>query len=137
MIKIIAGLKGTGKTKILVDMVNEATAVEKGYIICIENHNKLTYDINYRARLIHAVQYNVNSFQKFYGFISGIVASNYDVSSIFIDSIYKICGHDPDGFVCFLNEIENLLKSSDSSFRVVITVSEEIELLPESVKKYL
>ena len=137
MIKVIAGLKGSGKTKILIDMVNDATSTEKGDIVCIENQMKLTYDINYRARLIQASQYNVNSFQKFYGFISGIVASNYDLTSIFIDSIYKICGYDPKGFVDFIYNMEELFKSFDSNIRLVLTVTEDVTMLPDEIKKYI
>ena len=69
MIKLITGKRGTGKTKILVDMINDAVAVTKGSIVCIEKSMQLTYDIHYRARLVDVDAYEIDSFDKFYGFL--------------------------------------------------------------------
>ncbi|MGN1451218.1 MAG: hypothetical protein ACI4XQ_03885, partial [Eubacteriales bacterium] len=90
MIKCIVGLKGHGKTKQLIAMVNEAAENESGSLICIEKSPKLTYDINHKCRLIDTVDYRVSGFESFYGFLCGLYSQNYDITSVFIDSLYKI-----------------------------------------------
>ena len=48
MIKVIMGLKGSGKTKKLIDSINETVQQASGDVVCIEYGKKLTYDVNYR-----------------------------------------------------------------------------------------
>ena len=86
MIKLIVGVKGTGKTKALVDEINKAANESHGSVVCVEYKRKLTYDINYRVRLADAGDYGVNDADKLYGFVCGILAGNYDVTELFIDS---------------------------------------------------
>ena len=90
MVKIMVGLKGSGKTKRLVELVTKAVEEEQGDVICIEKDKNLTYDIPYQARLIHASDYNIGTFEFMKGFISGLRAGNYDISHIFIDNFHKM-----------------------------------------------
>ncbi len=133
MIKLITGKRGTGKTKILVDMINDAVAVTKGSIVCIEKSMQLTYDIHYRARLVDVDAYEIDSFDKFYGFLMGTIASNYDISEIFVDGILKIGGRNYDELAALLDKINDVAKD----LTIVFTVSEDNANLPDSVKKYL
>ena len=136
MIKCIAGKKGSGKTKMLIDMVNEAVNSEKGNVICIEKGLKLTYDLNHNARLIETDIYGISGYDMFYGFICGIYAGNYDVSNVFIDSLYKITDcEDSDKIDAFMEKLEHF--SRENRVKFVITVSADIENLPENIKKYL
>ena len=86
MLKLIIGVKGTGKTKTLINLVNTAVENSKGDVVCIEKGVKLRYDIKYQARLIDTEEYFVCDAQSLFGFVAGIFASNHDVTDLFIDS---------------------------------------------------
>lgn len=135
MIKIIMGLKGTGKTKTLINEVNNAVKEENGDVICIEKGTKLRYDISHNARLISASEYKIDSYEKFFGFISGLIAGNYDITAVYIDSISKICNdnNNIEDLASFIESINHIAEHVN----IVITVSYDITLIPESLKKYL
>ena len=133
MIKLITGKRGTGKTKILVDLIKEAAKSTRGNVVCIEKAMQLTYDIPYSVRLVDVDSYSIDSYDKLYGFISGMIAGNYDISEIFVDGILKVGGRDYEALGRFLEMIEKIT----SEIEIVFTVSEELENLPESVTKYL
>ena len=90
MIRVIMGKKGTGKTKQMIDMINEAVQSEHGNVVCIEKGSKLTFDIHYQIRLVDSSEYDVANFTALKGFISGLHAGNYDITHIFIDSLTKL-----------------------------------------------
>ena len=90
MVQIIMGLKGSGKTKKLVDLVREAVNEETGDVVCIEKERKLTFDIPYQARLIEAGSYDVGNYEFLKGLICGVHAGNYDITHFFIDNFYKL-----------------------------------------------
>ena len=136
MVTVIMGLRGSGKTKRLVDSINTAIKNESGSMVCIEKGNKLTYDIDYRVRLIEASDYTMGSFTFLKGFISGLHAGNFDITHVFIDSLYKISG---DSEVA---DVEDFLKwcedfGRENMMDFTILVSDDPEKMPESVKKYL
>lgn len=135
MVKLITGVKGTGKTKTLIEMVNKAQTETKGCVVCIEKGNKLRYDVNSQIRLIDTVEYLVADAQSLYGFVAGILASNYDVTDIFIDSCLKICNEDISAFEKFLLEIEALALKSDVN--VVITSSLPAENITDVMNKFI
>jgi len=135
MLKLIIGTKGTGKTKTLIEMVNNALDTTKGSVVCIEKGDKLKYDIKYQCRLIDTEEYLITDGQSLYGFIAGILASNHDVTDIFVDSALKICQQDTESFDYFLKEVDSLLKTHDVN--CVITSSLAIENASDIVKKYL
>ena len=135
MVKLIIGVKGTGKTKTLIDMVNAAQNETKGNVVCIEKGNKLRYDINSQVRLIDTVEYLVADAQALFGFVAGILASNYDVTDIFIDSCLKICNEDVSAFEKFLLEVEALAHKSEVN--VVITSSVAVEDTTDVMKKFI
>lgn len=135
MLKLIIGVKGTGKTKTLINMVNTAVENSTGDVVCIEKGAKLRYDIKYQARLIDTEEYYICDAQSLYGFIAGIFASNHDVTDLFIDSALKICKNDTAEFDVFVAEVAKLLEKVDVN--VVITSSIPVEEASETVKKYL
>lgn len=133
MIKMITGKKGTGKTKVLIDMINNAAQNTPGDIVCVEKSMKLTFDINHSVRLIDAEEYEIEGFDMFYGFIAGILASNFDIAEIFVDGILKIGGRDYEELGKLLAKVDKL---SGKEVKVVFTVSADESELPESVLKY-
>jgi len=90
MVKLLIGKKGTGKTKKLIALANEAVAASSGNVVVIEKGSKLTYDVTHKARLIDTEQYTIYGYDMLYGFLSGICAGNYDVTDILVDSTFKI-----------------------------------------------
>ena len=90
MVTLLIGIKGSGKTKKLISLANEAVTKSTGNVVVIEKGAKLTYDVTHKARLIDTDQYHVSGYDVLFGFISGICAGNYDVTDIFVDSTFKI-----------------------------------------------
>ena len=136
MVKIMVGLKGSGKTKRLVELVTKAVEEEQGDVICIEKDKNLIYDIPYQARLIHASDYNIGTFEFMKGFISGLRAGNYDISHIFIDNFHKMFNsNSEDQVVDFLNWLDSFAASEGIKF--TITMTADPETLGEDIRKYM
>ena len=135
MVKLIVGLKGTGKTKTLIEMVNTASKESHGSVICLELGDKLRYDINYQVRLVDVSEYGVDDADKLVGFVAGMYASNHDITHIFIDSALKICKNEVDGFVKFFEGAAHLAETN--GFDLVVTSSIAPEDVPEELKKYI
>ena len=133
--KLIIGVKGTGKTKTLIDMVNTSIDTSKGSVICIEKGDKLKFDIKYQCRLIDSDEYLICDAQSLFGFIAGIFASNHDVTDLYIDSALKICANDLSAFDKFLDEMDHL--SDKFGVNLVMTSSIPVEEASDTVKKYL
>ena len=129
------GLKGSGKTKRLVELVKKAVAEDKGSVYVIEKDRSLTYEIPYEARLIFASDYSIWTFEFLKGFISGLHAGNYDVSTIFIDSLYKLVGtKDTAETEKFLDWLSAFSEKENIFF--FITISEDVSNATEGMKKY-
>ena len=136
MIRLIMGLKGTGKTKRLVELVRKAVDEEHGDVICIEKDKVLTYDIPYQARLVHASQYGINSIDLMRGFISGLAAGNFDITHVFIDNLFKIIGEvQEDTLGQFLAWLEKFGQTESITF--TLTVSADPGSYGADVTKYI
>ncbi|PWM47540.1 MAG: hypothetical protein DBX47_00455 [Clostridiales bacterium] len=135
MIKIFMGLKGTGKTKALIDQVNASVSEEHGSVICIEKGDKLRFQISPQARLISADEFKINDYSSFYGFVSGLIAGNYDITALYVDSIMKICGTDDiPAFEEFIEKLQHIITNHD--IKIFITVSCDVNLATDKIKKY-
>ncbi len=132
MIKLITGKRGSGKTKVLVDLIKDAAQSTKGNVVCIEKAMQLTYDIPYSVRLVDVDSYAIDSYDKLYGFVSGMIAGNYDISEVFVDGILKIGGRDYEALGRFFDMVDKIT----SEIEIVFTVSEDADKLPESVLKF-
>ena len=131
MISLILGHKGSGKTKHLIACVNDAIENSKGNVICVEKETKLTYDVNYRARLIAADDYEVKGYDAFYGFLAGICAGDHDITDVLVDATLRIGGRDYNELAKFLETVYELSSSQEKNF--VFTVSADKEELPDSI----
>ena len=135
MIQVIMGLKGSGKTKKLIDSINAAVATAQGDVVCIEYGKKLTYDVNYRARLVDSQEYGITSLDMLKGFLSGLHAGNFDITNVYIDNLYKTIGTDRaagEEFILWCAKF-----ADDNNMNITITVSDDPAGASEEVKKYL
>ena len=132
MIKLIVGLKGTGKTKTLIAETNAAVAND-GCVVCVEKGRKLIYDISHKVRLISSEEYDINTYDRFYGFLCGLMSANYDITNIFVDSITKICGDDLVALEEFLDEVAKVIRNID----ITITLRHEVSDLSDGLKKFM
>jgi len=130
------GVKGSGKTKQMIEMINGAVHSENGDVVCIERGSKLTYDIHSKIRLVDASSYDMDSFTFFKGFLSGLYAGNYDISHIFIDGLCRIVRSDAgdpkvEEFLDWLNSF-----SEDNRLKFTITISADAAFASDGMKKY-
>ena len=135
MLKLIIGVKGTGKTKALINLVNAASADSKGDVVCIEKGVKLRYDVKSAVRLIDTEEYFVADADALYGLIAGIFASNHDITDLFVDSALKICNNDVAAFDEFVELVAKL--SEKLNVNIVMTSSIPVEEASAVVNKYI
>ena len=135
MIHVIMGLKGSGKTKKLIDAIHDAVAEAHGDVVCIEYGRKLTYDVTYKVRLVDSREYGICSPEMLKGFISGMHAGNFDITHVFIDNLYKTIGTDraaAEDFVAWCARF-----AENNAMEITMTISDDPATAPESLKQYL
>ena len=135
MIHVIMGLKGSGKTKKLLDSVHEAVNSANGDVVCIEYGKKLTYDVNYRVRLVDSKEYGISNPCMLKGFLSGLHAGNFDITHVYIDNLYKTIGADraaAEAFILWCAEFANA-----NNMEITLTVSDDPNLASEEIKAFL
>ena len=135
MIHVIMGLKGSGKTKKLIDAIHAAVAEAHGDVVCIEYGKQLTYDVSYKVRLCNSKEYGISSPEMLKGFLSGLHAGNFDITHVFIDNLYKTIGADKgaaEEFVAWCAKF-----AADNNMEITITISEDPAEASEVLKQYL
>ena len=136
MVRLIMDMKGSGKTKQLIELVNNAAKDESGSVVCIEADSNMTYDIHYNTRLIDAEEYKLNSYDLVRGFVSGLYAGNYDISHVYIDNFCKIvgdcCSRDAEDFLHWLDKF-----SFDRNIKFTVSISADPDSATDGMKKYL
>ena len=135
MIKLIMGLKGSGKTKKLIESINEAVKQASGDVVCIEYGKKLTYDVNYRVRLVDSEEYAISNSDMLKGFLSGLHAGNFDITNVYIDNLYKTIGADRANGEEFVKWCAAF--AATNNMNITITISDDVELASEEIKQYL
>ncbi|MBR5808616.1 MAG: twitching motility protein PilT [Clostridia bacterium] len=134
MVELLIGTKGTGKTKVLLDNVNEAVSTADGNVVFISNNTSQNmYNITSKVRMADTSDFEIGSWDGFFGFICGIISGNYDITNIFVDGTLKIV-KDLDGFEAFLAKLDDASKKFDINFE--LSVSIDADAAPEYIKKY-
>ena len=135
MVKVIMGLKGAGKTKQMIDLINTAVGTEHGNVIAIERGPKLTYDLHNKVRLVDTAEYALPNYDAMKGFVCGLYASNYDITHVFIDSLTKIipseCGPETEKFLDWLERF-----SEKYGIKFTVTISADVSLASDGIKKF-
>ena len=135
MIHLIMGLKGSGKTKKLIDGINAAVADAHGDVVCIEYGKKLTFDVNSRVRLVDSKEYAISNACMLKGFLSGLHAGNFDITHVYIDNLYKTIGSDRAAGEDFILWCADFAKANN--MEITLSVSDDPEQASEEVKKFL
>ena len=135
MIHVIMGLKGSGKTKKMIDSIHDAVANASGAVVCIEYGKKLTYDVNYRVRLVDSKEYGINNIDMLKGFLSGLHAGNFDITHVYIDNLYKTIGNDRATGESFISWCAEFAKVNN--MEITVTISDDPALASDEVKQYL
>ena len=126
MVRLIMGSNGAGKTKQLIELINNAVSAESGSVVCIEPSADMTYNVSYNVRLVNAGEYNVNSYECLRGLVCGLYAGNYDISHMFVDNLCKITGDDDLHAVeTFLSWLDRFSRKNNVKFTVTISADEE------------
>ena len=135
MIQVIMGLKGSGKTKRLIQSINETIANATGDVVCIEYGQKLTYDVNYRVRLVDSKEYGITNADMLKGLLSGLHAGNFDITNVYIDNLYKTIGTDRAAGEAFILWCAAFAEANNMN--ITVTVSDDAALASEEVKPFL
>ena len=121
MVQIIAGRKGKGKTKHLLDMANDSIKKAIGSIVYLDKSSKHMYELNNRIRLINVNEFPITTSQGFVGFISGIISQDHDIETMFLDSFLKLACLEGEDISETIATLENLSAKYDVNF--VLSVS--------------
>ena len=135
MIQVIMGLKGSGKTKKLIDSINASVASAQGDVVCIEYGKKLTYDVSYRVRLVDSKEYGITNLDMLKGFLSGLHAGNFDITNVYIDNLYKTIGVDRAAGEDFILWCAQFAEANNMN--ITVTVSDDPAEASDAVKAYL
>ena len=135
MIKMIAGNKGSGKTKRLIDMTNDVAKTAAGNVVFLDKDNSYMYEVDRNVRFVNVNDYHVSSAEMFLGFLGGMLASNYDISTIFVDAFLKLVKIDIADAEWFFSSLDEYGKKHDVTF--VLSVSADPETLPAFCKGYV
>jgi len=135
MIHVIMGLKGSGKTKKLIDAIHAAVAEAHGDVVCIEYGRKLTYDVTYKVRLVDSKEYAISTPDMLKGFLSGLHAGNFDITHVFIDNLYKTIGDDKAAGEEFITWCAQF--AAANNMEITITLSEDPAEASEVLKQYI
>ncbi|MBR5268117.1 MAG: twitching motility protein PilT [Lachnospiraceae bacterium] len=132
MVQIIAGKKGKGKTKYLLDMANTAVKEAKGSIVYLDKSAKHMYELSNKIRLINVAEYPVHNAEGFIGFICGIISQDHDLEVMYLDSFVKLAALEGEDLTATLADLEQISAKYNVNF--VLSVSKDSEELPEIAK---
>ena len=135
MIQVIMGLKGSGKTKKLIDAINAAVSNAQGDVVCIEYGKQLTYDVSYRVRLVNAKEYEINNQDKLKGLLRGLHAGNFDITNVYIDNLYKTIGSDRAAGEDFILWCAAFAEANNMN--ITLTVSDDAACASEAIKAFI
>jgi len=127
---------GEGKTKQLIELMENAAEKEVGCMVCIEPKRNISFNLRHQTRLIDASEFNIDSFETLRGFICGLYAGNYDISHIFVDDLCKVAhSHDERGIGQFLTWLDSF--SSPLNLKATITISANPDTATDTMRKYM
>ncbi len=135
MIQVIAGKKGSGKTKRLIDLTNTTAREAVHDVVFLDDDNRYMFDVDHKVRFINAEDYHINSADMFIGFLCGMLSSNFDVGTVFVDAFLKLAHRELAETEPIVNVLAELSVKHNVDF--VLSLSADPEELPEFLKQYV
>lgn len=135
MVQLIYGPKGSGKTKRLIDMVNAEIEATTGDVVFIDDDKRYMYDVKRQIRFVDVTEYDVNSAERLYGFICGILSQNFDITAIYIDAFMHMIRKDAEEIEDLFNNLKGI--ADKHNIKLVINVSAKTDVVPEFLKDYI
>lgn len=135
MIQVIAGRKGSGKTKRLIDLTNSTAQDAAHDVIFLDDDNRYMFDVDHNVRFINANDYHIHSTDMFIGFLCGILSSNFDVGTVFVDAFLKLCHAELEGTRPVVETLDELSAKHHVDF--VLSLSADPSELPDFLQKYV
>lgn len=132
MVEIIAGEKGKGKTKYLLDKVNDSVKSASGNIVYLDKSQKHMYELNNKVRLINVTDFPLSNCDEFLGFICGIVSQDHDLQEMYLDSFLTIANIKDDQINHAIEKLDIISEKYNVKF--VLSVSRNESELPECAK---
>ena len=132
MVQLIVGNKGKGKTKFLLDKVNNEVKEALGSVVYLDKSTKHMYELNNKVRLIDVPDFMIGNADEFIGFVSGIISQDHDLQQMYLDSFLKIASLEGQDITPVIERLEKLGEKFDVDF--VLSVSLDEHELPEAVK---
>lgn len=135
MVNLICGKQGTGKTRRMIDFSNDALKNIDGKIVFLEANNKHIFDLDYKIRYINTKEYGMMNSDQFLGFLSGVVATDYDIEHVYIDGLYKIAKINMEDLKNIIDKLNQTSKKTQVDFFMSVNFDEDE--LDEDLKKYI
>jgi hypothetical protein len=133
MVQLIAGGKGSGKTKKAMEMANEQVQSTTGHVVYIDDDMKHSFEIHHDIRLMNMEEFPIKSSEEFFGFLCGIVSTDYDIETIYIDGLINILGIEASLIPDYIEKMDSMCDQFDVN--IVVTLSLDEEALPENLKE--
>lgn len=132
MVQLIVGVKGKGKTKVLLDKVNTQIQTAEGNIVYLDKSTKHMYELNNKIRLIDVSEYLIENADVFLGFILGVVSQDHDLQQMYLDSFLKISRLEGKDITETIQKLEKISEKFKVDF--TLSVSLEADDVPEAIK---
>ena len=135
MIQVIAGKKGSGKTKRLIDLTNATAREAEHDVIFLDDDNRYMFDVDHKVRFINAEDYHIHNADMFIGFLCGMLSSNFDIGTVFVDAFLKLCRKELAETEPVVRTLVELSEKHQVNF--VLSLSADPEEMPDFLKQYL
>ena len=136
MIQVIYGKKGSGKTKRILDMANHMVDTQHGDVVFVDDDNRYMFDLRHEVRFVNAGEYGIRSADMFFGFLAGMLATNFDVKVIFIDAFLKLTKTtDIAEMGWFFEKLDALSEAHNCKFLISVSAAENV--VPDYIQKYV
>ena len=136
MVQILAGEKGEGKTKILIDLANESVSTSDGDVIYIDDDKRHIYDLNHKIRFVEVSEFPLANYRELIGFIYGIFSQNSDITKLFVDGIFKIVQSlGNEDLIKLVTRLDSMSKAYNVDF--VLAGNVDPAELPKEVEQYI
>ena len=135
MIQVIAGKKGSGKTKRLIDLTNTTAREGEHDVVFLDDDNRYMFDVDHKVRFINAEDYHIHNADMFIGFLCGMLSSNFDIGTVFIDAFLDLCHKKLEETGEVVATLAGLAEKHNVDF--VLSLSADPEELPAHLRQYL